>query len=359
MKTDWSNIHSRKAPLLWSVILAPLSLMYGLGVRVRVKGLLGKRKKFLPGFVLSVGNLTTGGTGKTPAVRMLAEWAVGEGCRVAVLSRGYGGRHGQGFLEVSDGEHVFSSPSEAGDEPCLLAASLKGVPVVIARERYLAGLLAHEKYGADFYILDDGFQHLALHRDLDLVLLDAEKPFGNGHLLPWGPLREPKNHLERADAFVITRTDRKRDLSDLTGFLGRHFPEKPLFKSEHRPEALHFPDAGRTYAPEFLRGKRIVAFAGIARPGFFRETLKGLGAEPVWFKGSRDHHVFSDREIRELIRRKEDLGAECLVTTEKDWVRIKDRMPEVRDFAYLTIVLSLASKNALFEMIRDTLRLGK
>ena len=131
---------------------------------------------------LKARNLTAGGTGKTPAACMLAEWARGEGYRIAVLSRGYGGSYREKVLEVSDGNRRHAGQDEAGDEPCLLSRRLLGVPVILSKRRYLAGLFAHEKFGTNFFVLDDGFQHLVLKRDLDIVLVDASDPFGNGRL---------------------------------------------------------------------------------------------------------------------------------------------------------------------------------
>ena len=161
-KIDWAKIHERRTFSLATPALALLSFLYGLGVRLRVKAYRGMKKRSLPGFVVSIGNLTVGGTGKTPSVCMLAEWALGEGYRVAVLTRGYGGRYKTKVLEVSDGNDIKVGPAEGGDEPYLLAKKLHGVPVIISKKRYLSGLLAYKKFGTDFFILDDGFQHLAL-----------------------------------------------------------------------------------------------------------------------------------------------------------------------------------------------------
>lgn len=291
--------------------------------------------------MVSIGNLTTGGTGKTPAVHMLAKWARDEGFRAAVLSRGYGGSHRKGVLEVSDGDTILAGPREAGDEPYLLARKLRGVPVVISKDRYMAGLLAQQKHGTNFFILDDGFQHLALKRDLDLVLLDASNPFGNGHLLPWGPLREPKDHLERADAFIITRSQGKTG-KGLLDILEAGFPDKPIFWSEHRPESVVLPGDDRV-GPDFLEGKRVIAFAGIARPQFFKETLARLGAEMLSYRPFRDHYAFSHRDIQDLVHQKETMKADLLITTEKDWVRIQGMMPESSHIAYLTISFQLSS----------------
>jgi len=355
---DWSNIHEQRGFHAAAVPLAALSFLYGLGVRVRLAVCKRMEKKGLPGPVVSIGNLTTGGTGKTPAACMLAEWALGEGYRVVILSRGYGGRYKEGVLVVSDGKDINIGPVKAGDEPYLLARRLPGVPVVISRDRYLAGQLAHEKFGSDFFILDDGFQHMALKRDLDLVLLDAYSPFGNGHLLPWGPLREPVGQIGRADALIITRSGQVSKMDDSEGILGGLISDKPVFRGDHIPEKVIFPVEGREYDVGFLEGKRVAAFAGIARPERFRETLISLGADLVAFRSFGDHHSFRPDELLELKSVKEETDADYLLTTEKDWVRLSDITNGYPYLAYLTIRFDLLSgQERFFTMIRERVEL--
>jgi tetraacyldisaccharide 4'-kinase len=356
---DWAKIHEKRGLSPATVPLAALSFFYGLGVRLRMKTNAKRRQRSLPGFVLSIGNLTVGGTGKTPAVCMVAEWARKQGYRPAVLSRGYGGRHAQKVLEVCDEHGVATTPVESGDEPYLLATRLQGIPVIVSKSRYQAGLLAREKHGTDFYILDDGFQHLALERNLDLVFMDAASPFGNGHLLPWGPLREPTAHLHRANAFVFTRSEKGNAETgqNLMRSLKREFPGKPLFESHHVPEKVIFPARDKDHGPEFLHRKRVIAFAGIARPDAFRHTLRVLGAEPVAFKAFRDHHPYTGKEIRHLNEEKERLQADCLVTTEKDWVRLKDLGIQLLDLAFLSIRFELLGESeTFFNMIKEKVR---
>jgi tetraacyldisaccharide 4'-kinase len=339
-------------------LLGLFSYLYGMGVTVRFFVHRKTEKRILPGFVVSIGNLTVGGTGKTPATSMLATWALGEGYRVAVLSRGYGGRSGKNVLEVSDGHAIKAGPAEAGDEPYLLAKNLHGIPVVISKKRYDAGLMAHEKYDTNFYILDDGFQHLSLRRNLDLVLMDASRPLGNGHLLPLGPLREPVDHLRRADAFVFTRFQSESSDTGPMASLVKKFPDKPVFQSGHMPDKLVFPNTNGIYAPEFLKGKRVAAFAGIARPDVFRDTLVRLGAELVSFGRYGDHHTFTAAEVRELILKKESHKADLLLTTEKDWVRMENLTGEYSDLAYLTVKFSLlGGESRFFKMIEE--RVGR
>ena len=357
VKNEWEKAPGNEVSSWLNPLLGCFSSLYGLGLRLRFFSYRGMKKRSLPGFVVSIGNLTVGGTGKTPATRMLAEWASEQGHRVAVLSRGYGGEHEKETLEVSDGNNILARPEESGDEPYLLAKNLRGVPVILSKKRYKAGLLAHNKYESNFYILDDGFQHVLLERDLDLVLMDASNPFGNEQLLPGGPLREPINHLARADAFMLTRSGMDQSAQKTMARLKGRFPGKPIFQSDHLPERVVVPSKNKTHAPGFLKGKRVIAFAGIAAPERFREMIIDLGAEPVFFKAFRDHHTFQTVEILKLITKKESLKADCLLTTEKDWIRMEAPLSEHPDLAYLTIRLSLLSdEDRFFQFIKDRIR---
>ena len=354
----WSKIQENKNPGLWSPVLTPFSILYGMGIKVRLSayrhGHLKKRS--LPGFVVSIGNLTAGGTGKTPAVIMLAKWALNEGYRVAVLSRGYGGRYREKILEVSDGIDIKAEPLETGDEPYLLARKLPGVPVVVSRRRFEAGLFAHKNFDSNFFILDDGFQHLELKRDLDLVLMDASNPFGNGYLLPRGPLREPIDQLVRADTFIITRFKENNSGDGIAGFLKKKYSSNPVFYADHIPEKIIFPCLNKVQEPEFLKGKRVLAFAGIARPETFKETLIRFGADLVYFKGFRDHYKFKMDDIKALIQIAEKLRADYIVTTEKDWIRISSFASLCPDIAYLCIRFTLLSgKEEFFRVIKDNI----
>lgn len=355
MLLNWSKIHDQDKLTPATLPLALFSLFYRAGLKLRM-GASGKRAA-LPGFVVSLGNLTAGGTGKTPAAAMLAEWALERQYKPAILSKGYGGKGRQETLEVSDGKTALATAHEAGDEPCLLAKKLKGVPVIISRERFDAGLFAHCKHGTNFYILDDGFQHVTLHRDLDLVLLDAARPFGNRRLLPWGPLREPIHHLGRADAFILTRSDQNA-APDLMEFLKNRFPEKPVFLSRHMPKKIVFPRSWRTYGPAFLTGKKVAAFSGIAKPAQFKETLTKLGTEVCLFRNFPDHYTFSRAQIEEMILQAK--SADCLITTEKDWVRIENLGIHEDKLCYLTVNFELLHEaKDFFDLVRKRIRDSK
>lgn len=355
---DWSSIHRERSIQFYTPALALFSWLYGVAQRLRYVaydlGILKTQK--LPGWVVSVGNITAGGTGKTPAVAALAKWALSERIKVSIISRGYGGAYKSRILEVSDGQRIRADSRLAGDEPLLLARKVPGSPVVLSKKRYLAGMYAHEKFGSDLLIIDDGFQHMPLARDLNLVLMDGSDPFGNGHLLPRGPLREPLDQLARADAFILTRF--KHDQGDRTlAFLDDRYPDIPIFCADHVPEKVVFPRLEKVESPHALNGEQVVAFAGIGNPEVFRQTLEALGARVVAFCGFKDHYVYQKDDLDRLVRLKSRTGARYILTTEKDWMRVDSVWPECREVAYLSIQFSfLPGHEGVFRMIKNAFR---
>ena len=284
----------REAPA-WTMALAPLEWAWRAGAAVHRASVRAARAG-VP--VISVGNLTVGGAGKTPVALLLAQRLIARGRRPAVLSRGYG-RQGRAPRRVSPDAQAI----DVGDEPLLFAR--RGLTVFVGPRRAALARLAVEQ-GADVLVLDDGLQHHGLARDLDIVVADASNPFGNGHLLPRGPLREPAAALARVQRGLLwlTRCDLPRDPRVA------QLPAWPTVESEYAAAA-----------PE-LRGKRVFLFAGIARPASFEATVRGLGAEIAGTRWFRDHHLYTQADLRGL-RRVAD-GA-LLVTTEKDLVRIEQR----------------------------------
>ncbi len=341
-RTDWSQIHEAKGFHLYSLPLAFLSFLYGIGIRARNLALKNRGKR-LPGFVLSIGNITSGGTGKTPAVIMVAAWAKAQGYRVAVLSRGYGGKIKKGVQVVSDGKGILVGPEISGDEPWLIAGSLKDVPVVVSLSRYLAGMEAKKRFDTEFFILDDGFQHIRIERDLDIVLADAKSPFGNGHLLPWGPLREPLSGLGRADIIVFTRSR-----GVLPCCKNPYIANKPLFSGDHLPDKIIYPCTGEEHELSTVRGKTAIAFSGIARPESFRKGLEDLGVKILSFRAFGDHYPFTREDLIKLEEERRAIRAEMLITTEKDWSRVRGIVFDEKNIALLSIKFVIKPDEQLF-----------
>lgn len=275
----------------------------------------------LPALAISVGNLTLGGTGKTPLVLWLAERFQGRGLRTAVLSRGYGRRGSEAAPVPADGDTAPLVPL-FGDEPVLMARKTRDVPVWVGTARCISGKAAIRSSGAQILIMDDGFQHLSLQRDLDLVLMDAGNPFGNGLLLPFGPLREPMASLHRADAFILTRSENPGTVHRTRRLLETLFPGKPVFAARHRLTGFGAGLGGRETSLATLASRTAVAFAGIAHPHSFFRSLESTGAILARSFPFPDHHRYTARDIKALLDATRETGSSFLVTTEKDAVRL-------------------------------------
>ncbi len=302
-------------------LLLALAFPYGLVVRARATlyklGLLPRRS--LPCRVVSVGNLTVGGTGKTPVVILILEWLLARGIRVAVLSRGYRRQSQAPFLLVSDGRTILVGPAEAGDEPYLIAQRCPGAVVAVGADRYRLGRWVLERFPIDCFLLDDGFQHLALNRDVDLLLVDASDPASLRALLPAGRLREPLSTAARATALLITRADTPAGLTpvlesirEATGLDSRPIPVR--FTAEGFVDVL----SGAIQENRQVSGMTALAFSGIGNPASFRALLAGQGVKILDEVVFPDHHAYTETDMSEVRRRAEDCGAELVVTTEKD-----------------------------------------
>jgi len=306
--------------------LLAVSWIYGVVVRLRKtlyqRGLFKSRR--LPCKVISVGNITLGGTGKTPLVVALARELLKRGMSVGILSRGYKGmKEGQGGI-VSDNKRIYLTPAESGDEPFMLARMLPGVPVLVGKKRYEMGIYAHERFGMNVLILDDGFQHLRIKRDLDIVLIDARRRFGNGHLFPRGPLREPLRCLRRASMFVLAKAEPSLPLNEIESVLSYHAPAVPLYHSRYKSAFFMEAAPRKMFPPHVVQGKRVFAFAGIADPGYFIYLLKRLGADIVKEIHFPDHYNYDLKDV--LMLREHSKTVDLFVTTEKDFVKLQ-RLP--------------------------------
>ena len=305
------------------------------------------RKRFLRNsplgcVVISVGNLTVGGTGKTPVVERLARTLQEGGRRVAILSRGYKSRrppffrrlHGRltGRIDesiprvVSNGEHVLLGSREAGDEPYMLAANLlPGVVVLVDKDRVKSGRYAIEHFGVDTLILDDGLQYLHLQHRLDIVLVDRHSPFGNEYLLPRGTLREPPENLRRASYICITKSE-DADNTALVARIRRYNRTAEIIECTHRPRHLQEVFTGKRLPLDALQGATVGALSAIAAPESFEAALTNLGARIELARRFIDHHRFSEQELRTFASRCRRRGVAMILTTEKDAVRFPRRL---------------------------------
>ena len=292
--------------------------------------------------VVSVGNLTVGGTGKTPAVELAVRTLMELGHRPAVVSRGYG-RRGHGIQIVADAASIRLDADEGGDEPFLLARRLPGVPVVVGGNRYEAGRHAVARFGVSALVLDDGFQHRTLAKDLEIVMARARAPWGSGRLLPGGPLREPLAALARAHLIVVTGARGPDDVGEVAADARRYAPGVPVLAARHVPTECWEAGAMRYLGPEALRGLKLFAFAGIGSPDGFRQTLEDTGAVETGFARFADHHWYTRAEVAALEQRAVAASAVGLVTTEKDWARLRRLPPPGVPLYVLAVRLALLS----------------
>ncbi|MFQ5928339.1 MAG: tetraacyldisaccharide 4'-kinase [Acidobacteriota bacterium] len=302
-----------------------LSKVFELVVRLRVflyqKGFL--KSHMLNNPVISVGNLTVGGTGKTPLVSFLAQTLHKAGYRPIILSRGYKRKNENSVFLVSDGQKIFCDPEACGDEPYLLARKLDGVPVVVGKDRYQAGCLVEQQYQKAIYLLDDGYQHIQLKRNLNILVLDATDPFGGHQLLPAGRLREPVKALERADSIVITRSHIASDTEKLEVQIRKWNKVVPISYFYHDVTLFYDARSGARFLPRNFLGKCVIALAAIGNPQVFLHDLSHYQMKVIEQFIFRDHHRYTQPELNRILERMAEVQAEAIVSTEKDAVRLE------------------------------------
>jgi tetraacyldisaccharide 4'-kinase len=320
--------------------------------------------------VISIGNLTVGGTGKTPVVEMLARALQKGGRKVAILSRGYKSvpkpfwvRLYEKFSKkkgvfmprvVSDGVSLLLDSQIAGDEPFMLASNLRGVVVLVDRDRNKSAVHAVREFGADVIILDDGYQYLRMRRTFEIALIDRQAPFGNEYMLPRGTLREPPKNLRRATHIFITKSG-VDDNADLIRRIRLHNRTADIIECTHRPVILRNFTTGETEPLSFLRGLKVGAICGIAVPASFESALEELGAEICVSKSYTDHHRYTTKEIEGFIRRCGKRGLDAILTTEKDAVRIPRILePEVPIY-YLRVEIQILRGREHYQKLVDRL----
>ena len=302
----------------------------------------------LPCPVISVGNITVGGTGKTPCVIMLAKMLQKNGFQPAVLSRGYGGKSVKSVNIVADGHKILLKSKTSGDEALLIAQSLEGVPVITGSQRIVTGRAAINQFGTNILICDDAFQHRKIFRNIDLVLLDSQNQPGNDHILPRGRLREPIAGLRRAGAFVITRTGEWPQANNIIGKLAQA-ENIPIFMSIHKPKDIIKGDNSRQWPISELKGKNVCAFCGIAKPESFKNTLLAAGVQVLFFDIFSDHHRYSENQLEKIKKQFIDYRADILITTQKDAIRLQE-FPKFLNIIYiLRIEMEITPSMELFE----------
>jgi len=346
--------------LFLKAFLFAISICYGELVQLRgtlyKKGLLRSKRLSCP--VISIGNITVGGSGKTPMTIYVAEVIQGLGYNVVIISRGYKGQAEKIGGVVSDGRIICMGPDTAGDEPFMVAKRLKTVPVIVGQNRFKAGRLAIQKFKPDVLLLDDAFQHLKLNRDIDLVLLDSKKPLGNTYLFPRGTLRETASALSRGDAVILTRSDigKPASLDQIKSVV----PRKPVFHSFHTPyiykivtgNSAQLSDGlniSSKYDFDIFKRKRAFAFSGIAINDDFRRTIESFECNLLDSLGFPDHHSYSNRELDEIVRSAMDLSAEFIFTTEKDYVRIAHKIKWPIHLIIIGIEISFGENDMAFK----------
>ena len=327
--------HSPERPWYAFILLGflrVLSYIYGFGARVNLWmyeiGLLSRRK--LDCCVISIGNITVGGTGKTPTAQRVALMIQKMGYRVVILNRGYRSHWDKPVGVVSDGKKIYMTSYEAGDEAYLMAKMMPGIPVVIGKNRDVTGSYAVEKLAAEVIIMDDGYQHWQVNRDLDIVLVDTLNLFGNGNLLPRGTLREPLSHLDRADMFLFTKSDQSAQLTrtSLAENIRQYNTKAPIVESiHHAKEFVEIADwykglQENTLPLEELKGKNVMVFSAIGNPSSFEQNVSGCGLvirEAIRYP---DHHDYGMLEMQYIGERASELKVDALITTGKDAVKI-------------------------------------
>ena len=323
--------------------------------------------------VIVVGNITVGGTGKTPVVEKLAKTLQQNGRKVGIISRGYKSKKESLIKKmlrfitngevappkvVSDGKNVLLGSKLAGDEPYMLAKNLPGVVVVCDKNRVKAGYFAIKDFGCDTLVLDDGFQYLKLKGSLNICLVDSTNPFGNEHLLPRGILREPLHRLSKADYILITKTKNIQQCEELHRTIRKHNSLAKMIYCTHTPRFLVDIKSQEEKNLDFIKGKKVAIFSGIAYPESFEGTIKEQGADIIYTKRFLDHHRFSKGEIKTVFMESLASGAEMILTTEKDAVRLPKIFPKIPLY-YLRLEIDLLSNEEDFNSLAERICLPK
>ena len=350
-------------PSFLSIFLLTISFCYAAAMGLR--GYLYKfgifRTNRLPCAVISIGNITVGGTGKTPMTIYTAGLIKKLGYKVVVISRGYKGASEKKGGIVSDEKKIRMDCKTAGDEPLMIAEKLKGIPVIAGKNRFASGKIAIQKFNPDVIILDDAFQHISLMRDLNLLLLDQKKPFGNNHIVPRGILREPVSSVLRSDALIFTRSDPKKpNIQHAEKFIN-----KESFTSWHSPfihkiikgnngENKKEGGGNQKQQNNIITQKNIFAFSGIADNVNFLTTLKELKCHIKGFLEFKDHHQYSSKDIDTILQSALNSNADMIATTHKDYIKLTPTLPWPMDLAVIDVAISFGKNKKKFSNYMET-----
>jgi len=325
-------------------LLLPLTIIYGGIIRIRNfcydTGIFAV-EKISNCKVISIGNISVGGTGKTPIAKFLADYLNKNGLKVVILSRGYG-RKSKGTVVVSNENKILANIDDSGDEPLLLAKRLPHIPVVVEADRYKGATFIKKYFTPDIILLDDAYQHRRIFRDLNIAIIDASRGFGNGYLLPSGFLREPIKSLKRADLIWYSRIDQAKEFEQLQKIVHK-FISVPEIISQHAPVKLIQMNTKKQFNLSLLENKNVLLVSGIAHHSSFEHTIVKLGARVISHKKFSDHHQFSSSDTKDIITEFQSKNIEIIVTTEKDYYRLAHLLSHLTNIYYLEIEIKIKS----------------
>ncbi|MCM8763447.1 MAG: tetraacyldisaccharide 4'-kinase [Candidatus Omnitrophica bacterium] len=326
--------------LFYGLVLSVISLLYKLHILRSIR---------LNTKVISIGNITWGGTAKTPLVAFIASYLRGKGYRIAILSRGYKRKMASQTRLILNGRDLHSNTltfEEVGDEALLLSQGLADVIVGVDKDRIRCAQKIRERFNPDIFILDDGFQYWRLYRDLDIVTIDATNPFGNQHILPAGIMRQPKSALKRADIFVITKTNINPHIQDLESELKIINPRALIVEAGYKILGLYeFSDTARNLIPlSDFKNKSLACLCGIADPASFEKMLYDSGINIVKAFRFPDHHYYTKQDMDDILTVCKSSGIEIIITTEKDLIRLKDYLVDLERIRFFVLKIELKIK---------------
>ena len=316
----------KKKNIIWYFLFF-LSFLYKIILNIRFflyKKNIFNREHSLGNLVISIGNITCGGTGKTPIALHLARTLSEKKRRVAILSRGYKSKseHSKEPFVVSDGKNIVLDIEKSGDEPVMLAKNLPNVVIISNKNRVKSGKFAIKKFGIDTIILDDGFQYLALKSHINILLINTQDPFGNHYLLPSGLLREPIKNIRRADYIFFTKSKGSKSLRHLKNFVKKHSKKDKIIECTYEQKFLKEINSNMEENLNYLNGKRIATILGIAKPVEFQDSLNKYNCHIIFYENFMDHHAFDETEIIKFVKKCKKEDIDCVITTEKDYVRL-------------------------------------